>query len=252
MQFYSVSDNQLGFNLSIADSINRIYLTYAMADQNGIFGFGAQCSYFNHKGNRVPILVQEQGVGRGDINDPLIDIALGNSQGNDYTSYISVPQYITSSCNSLFLENYEITSFDFTATNQAQIELFGNELVGRILYAEDPIGLIEEYTIYAGRTKQLPDWVIDGAIIGMQGGTDKLYNIWDQLKTEETPLAGFWIQDWVGQRTSLVGQQLWWNWELDNDRYPDYDLLLDSLNNNGIELMAVSYTHLTLPTTPYV
>ncbi|MEZ5009977.1 MAG: alpha-glucosidase [Chitinophagales bacterium] len=237
LKFYEVSLNQLEFSLSIEAPINRAYLTYSMADEIGIFGFGAQCTYFNHKGNRVPILVQEQGVGRGDVNNVLVDIALGSAQGNDYTAYISVPQYITSNSNGLFLENYEISNFDFTEEDQAQIELYGNELKGRILNGATPLKILEEYTAYAGRMKKLPDWVIEGAIIGMQGGTSKLYNIWNQLKIEETPLSAFWIQDWVGQRTSLVGKQLWWNWELDNNRYPDYDLLLDSLGNYGIELM---------------
>ncbi len=153
------------------------------------------------------------------------------------TRPVSVPQYNTSDVNGLFLENYEISNFDFSEEDKAQIEVYDNNLRGRILYAETPISLIEEYTSYSGRMRLLPDWSHDGAIIGMQGGTGKLYNIWEQLKAEETPISAFWIQDWVGQRTSLVGKQLWWNWELDNNRYPDYDQILDSLNEEGVELM---------------
>ena len=237
LKFYATVENQLTFELEIDEPVNRSYLTYYMNDAIGIFGFGAQCSYFNHKGNRVPVLVQEQGVGRGDIDDILVDIALGDAQGFDYSSYISVPQYATSDVNSLFLENYEISNFDFVEADKAQIEVYSNKMKGRILFGDTPLELIEEYTLYSGRMRMLPDWAHDGAIIGMQGGTEKLYDIWLQLKLEDTPISAFWIQDWVGQRTSLVGKQLWWNWELDNDRYPDYDLMLDSLNNNDIELM---------------
>ncbi|MCB0501939.1 MAG: alpha-glucosidase [Bacteroidetes bacterium] len=237
LQWYEVSNDQLSFRLEIENPINRAYLTYQMDDAIGIFGFGAQCSHFNHKGNRVPVLVQEQGVGRGDVDNVLVDLALGSAQGNDYTAYISVPQYITSNSNGLFLENYEISNFDFTHQDIAQIELYGHSMRGRIINGDSPVKILEEYTSYSGRMKKLPDWVIEGAIIGMQGGTSKLYNIWNQLQMEETPLAAFWIQDWVGQRTSLVGKQLWWNWELDNNRYPEYDLLLDSLTNNDIQLM---------------
>jgi sulfoquinovosidase len=45
------------------------------------------------------------------------------------------------------------------------------------------------------------------------------------------------VQDWIGQRTTLVGKQLWWNWELDNDRYPGWNQLQDTLSQNGISLM---------------
>jgi alpha-glucosidase (family GH31 glycosyl hydrolase) len=237
LSFYPINEKRLGFELAIDALVNRSYLNYFLDESTAIFGFGAQCSHFNHQGNRVPVLVQEQGNGRGDVDNILVDIALGPSVGNDYSAYISVPQYITSESNGLFLENYEISNFDFTTQNAAQIEVFSNRLKGQILFGNSPIETLEAYTEYSGRMKQLPDWIIDGAIVGMQGGTDKLYDIWTQLRLEETPLAAFWIQDWVGQRTSIVGKQLWWNWELDNERYPDYDELFDSLKQQNIYLM---------------
>jgi alpha-glucosidase len=237
LKFYAKSARRLAFSLQIEEPVNRSYLNYFINDNTAIFGFGAQCSHFNHQGNRVPILVQEQGSGRGDIDNILVDIALGPSVGDDYSSYISVPQYITSKSDGLFLENYEISNFDFTTEDGAQIEVFSKQMLGQIIYGETPIETLTAYTEYSGRMKKLPDWSINGAIIGMQGGTDKLYNIWTQLRLEETPIAAFWIQDWVGQRTSLVGKQLWWNWELDNDRYPNYDELLDSLLHQNVYLM---------------
>ena len=46
--------------------LNRVVLTYAAEEDEGFFGFGEQFSYLNLKGRRVPIMVQEQGLGRGD------------------------------------------------------------------------------------------------------------------------------------------------------------------------------------------
>ena len=181
--------------------------------------------------------MQEQGIGRGDLENPLIQLALGTAVGNDYTSYISVPQYTTSDLNTFFLENYEISNFDFTQFNQAQVEVYTDHLTARVVYGESHPDLIREYTMYTGRMRPLPDWAIQGAIIGLQDGTQKVYDVWEELKNEETPISAFWIQDWVGQRTSIVGKQLWWNWELEESRYPQYDEMLDSLNDEGIELM---------------
>lgn len=234
--FSAASASHLTVSLQAEAPINRTYLNYALPDA-GIFGFGAQCSHFNHRGNRVGVLVQEQGIGRGDLDNPLINLVLGSATGNDYTSYISVPQYATSGRNLLFLENREISYFDFTEENRAQIEVFSGALTARLVYGRDFPGLLQGYTEYAGRMRPLPDWAISGAIVGLQGGTDKLYDVWQKLRGAETPLAAFWIQDWVGQRTTIVGRQLWWNWELDEARYPEYDALLDSLTRSGIALM---------------
>lgn len=45
---------------------NRVCLTYSSDRNERFFGFGEQFSHMDFKGKRVPILVQEQGIGRGD------------------------------------------------------------------------------------------------------------------------------------------------------------------------------------------
>jgi hypothetical protein len=45
---------------------NRIQITYSSHKEERFYGFGEQFSHFDMKGKRVPILVQEQGLGRGD------------------------------------------------------------------------------------------------------------------------------------------------------------------------------------------
>jgi alpha-glucosidase len=244
LQIYPQSTNQIHFQLITNNSnFNRLYVSSACQTNEQIFGFGEQPSHLNHKGNRIPILVQEQGIGRGDnfstnpIINGIIGLTLGASKGDDYTSYKVVPQYITSASNAFYLENYEYSEFDFTRNNQIQVELYSTQLDANIIYAENPYQAIEEYTSYCGRMQPLPQWLVSGAVIGLQGGTDKLYSIWNTMKNAGTPLSAFWVQDWIGQRTTLIGKQLWWNWELDNDRYPNWNLLYDSLTNKNISLM---------------
>lgn len=115
--------------------------------------------------------------------------------------------------------------------------MFTNKLEANIIYAKNPLDAIEEYTTYSGRMRALPDWIQEGAVIGMQGGTDKAYRVWKTLKDAGTPISAFWLQDWIGQRTTLVGKQLWWNWELDNQQYPKWNTLVDSLKSNGINML---------------
>lgn len=238
LTFSVKSDKQLHLSLTTKDaSYNRLYLTYFTSSQEQFFGLGEQPSYFNHKGKRVPILIQEQGIGRGDITNPLIKLVLGASVGDEYTSYKSIPHYISSSSNSLYLENYEYSEFDFTKTDKVQVEVFTNKLEANIIYAKNPLDAIEEYTTYSGRMRALPNWIQEGAVIGMQGGTDKAYRVWKTLKDAGTPISAFWLQDWIGQRTTLVGKQLWWNWELDNQQYPKWNTLVDSLKSNGINML---------------
>lgn len=48
------------------ESFNRVCLTYSSDEKERFFGFGEQFSHMDFKGKRVPIFVQEQGIGRGD------------------------------------------------------------------------------------------------------------------------------------------------------------------------------------------
>jgi alpha-glucosidase len=36
------------------------------------------------------------------------------------------------------------------------------------------------------------------------------------MEANDIPIAGFWLQDWVGKRQSLGYSRLWWNWEVDD------------------------------------
>jgi hypothetical protein len=69
LAFHAVSENQLRFIIDMqgasASQYNRVFLNYASSADEAFFGFGQQLTYFNQKGNVIPILVQEHGIGGG-------------------------------------------------------------------------------------------------------------------------------------------------------------------------------------------
>ncbi|KAL2619917.1 hypothetical protein R1flu_000122 [Riccia fluitans] len=219
--------------------LNRIQLTYSSNKGERFFGFGEQFSHFDMKGRRIPIFVQEQGIGRGDQPiTALANMASNRSGGSWHTTYAPVPYYMTSQMRSLYLEGYEYSVFDLTKENAVQVQVHAGYMQGRILHGKTPAQIIEQYTAAVGRMRELPAWILKGAIVGMQGGTHAVRRQWQQLKDLNVPVAAFWLQDWVGQRRTSIGWQLWWNWEVDSDHYPGWEELVKELLSHGVRTMA--------------
>ncbi|KAK9057755.1 hypothetical protein SSX86_022593 [Deinandra increscens subsp. villosa] len=221
-----------------SEGVNRICFTYSSETNERFFGFGEQFSHVDFKGRKVPIFVQEQGIGRGDQPITFAANLFSYRAGGDWsTTYAPSPFYMTSKMKSLYLEGYEYSVFDLTQDDRVQIQIHGDCVEGRILYGNSPSELIECFTESIGRPPALPDWIISGAIVGMQGGTDKVRHVWEELEAHDVPISAFWLQDWVGERKTVIGSQLWWNWEVDETRYHGWKQLIKDLSAQNIKMM---------------
>lgn len=229
-------ENYVDLNAAVA--ANRIFLTYASDPQERFFGFGEQFTYAQMKGRRVPIWVSEQGVGRGE--EPITSAANltnGGAGGSAFTTYAPLPFYLTSQGRGAFFLNQDYQVFDLRSADRVQVSAWAGGLYAHFYTGATPAHILTQFSAENGRMAPLPDWVMRGAIVGMQGGTQRVREVYEQLTTRQTPLAAFWLQDWVGQRRTSFGKQLWWNWELDQERYPEWPALTAALAQDNVAVM---------------
>ncbi|SMR41549.1 unnamed protein product [Zymoseptoria tritici ST99CH_1E4] len=255
----SLSD-RVAFYLNISASTNaarplkKLYFSFASSASEDFYGLGGQGSFASLKNNSFPILTREQGVGKGD--EPITSLLNANGAitgGSKFTSYTAVSSYISTDGNLFHLtdESTGYANFDFTKPDEVTIRYDSLSVGGAFTQKIDLLQAIEALTAYTGRMPALPKWVDEGAILGIQGGQDKVNKIIEQglSKDVKAPIAGVWLQDWCGTH-SQVGNyvnisRLWWNWENDEVLYPDWPKFVDSLRDNH-KIRTLSYMNVFL------
>ena len=84
----------------------------------------------------------------------------------------------------------------------------------------------------------LPDWCFDGMILGIQGGTQTILDKTFAMLDAGAKVCGVWSQDWSGENRTVMGKQVWWNWEVDETLYPDLKGAIAKLNARGVRFLA--------------
>lgn len=231
--------SQLSVELvSTDDRFNRVSLRPASGVGERCYGFGVQYNHLDCKGEVIPVLTQEKGIAREHpVLKPLVEANVEGASGSDVSTYAPMPYYGSTDGHATFLENTVLSVFDLEADERNVIRGYTDTLSARVAYGQTPLDRVEQYTEYAGRMRALPEWIHDGAIVGLQGGTEFVKEVWEELQARDTPISAFWLQDWVGTRTTSFGDQLWWNWELDRDQYPGWEQLVADLNDAGVDVL---------------
>ena len=234
--------NQLLFTVKLqvpkGSKYNRLALICSSTADEAIFGFGEQLTYCNMKGQVVPIISQEHGIGRGLPGvSKAVNEFLPGAAGTPVSTETVSSYYMTSRGRSLALEGTWYASVDLRQSDTIRIDQYSTDLAWRVFAGSDPLQVLETATSYLGRLRPLPSWTQQGVILGMEGGTAIALQAITTAESNGVPLAGLWLQDWEGSRTSIIGTQLWWNWELDTTLYPNWNSIVTKLNSNGAKVL---------------
>ena len=240
------SSLDLRFTLDIIDTTSRepkfveSSLLIAADAGEAFWGFGEQYTYLNQRGRVLRLINMEQGIFRGEEPQSLfINGDVPGTAGDWWTTYIALPQYITSSNRALFFENYEPFVFDLTPSDHVVASGNTTTLIGHILVGDSPGSLLTAYTEHSGRMDPLPDWIGTGSIIQVQGGETVINTLLDKVKAANVSLAAVWIEDWSGSFSDLYtgSKQVSYNWILNRTYYPNWDKLVDTLSAAGTRVM---------------
>lgn len=219
-------------------NLNRFWIRLSSTETEAIYGGGEQYSKLNLKGSKLPIWVSEQGVGRNK-NELLTFFAdkYEKAGGDWYTTYYPQPSFITSSNKFCHVDNTSYMTFDFSHKDYTQIECYHQPHKIVIGVEDDFLKTVQKQSEYFGRQPELPDWVFNGMILGLQGGTKTVKEKIELALKKDIALSAIWIQDWQGKRITSFGKQLMWNWEFEESMYPELPETIKELRKKGIRTL---------------
>jgi len=202
----------------------KIKLRFNKSRDEKFYGIGTQFTHFQLNGRKFEILSQEQGNGRGKQPITFLQrIVRPGLEGNSTTTYAASPIVYSSKLYSYIFQTYSYGTADFENKKYNEYTFLTDSLSFQKETAQTWKELIEKTTEHTGRMRRLPDWIQEGAIVGLMGGKESVKKRLDKINESETPLAAVWLQDWVGQRQTQIGPRLIWDWQRDEELYSDLD-----------------------------
>ncbi|MEA2071849.1 MAG: alpha-glucosidase [Asgard group archaeon] len=223
---------------TVHPDINRCWFRLPANKKEAIYGCGEQFSELNLRGSKVPIWTQEQGIGRG---DPLWFTVLANlfkdAGGDRFTTYFAQPTFLSSQNYFCHIETTNYCLFDFNHDDYHSLYIWDvpeKIILGKYSSALDTVtGL----TKLLGRQPTLPDWIMKGLVLGVQGGKEIVNEKIKTCHQYDILLNSIWCQDWVGERYTSFGKQLFWDWIFDETLYPKLPDFIKELHKMNIKFL---------------
>ncbi|MCR5523597.1 MAG: alpha-glucosidase [Clostridia bacterium] len=220
---------------------NRLSFALATDSSEHFYGTGETFSEFDLKGHKVNVWVAEHMNARC-IAKKLAKIAIGRRDSTkkgkftNYETYYAQPTFLSS--RKYYFHSFTTARAFFDFSGNSYIRLKFNSVSDFVIGMGDTFEeVVSDLTDLLGRQPELPDWVYDGAILGIQGGTDIMMKKVDNCLDHGMDVNGVWIQDWQGRRVTAAGKQLFWNWEWDKELYPGLDEAIKKLNEKNIKVL---------------
>lgn len=231
-------DGRAKINFEATEGYNRFWMRIYAKEDESLFGCGEQASYFNLRGRNYPLWTSEPGVGRDKKSLTTFYADLNDRAGGDYyNTYYPEPTFVSSRKYWLHADTFSYADFNFKRKDFHELFFWSIPSNVVISFKNSFLDLVEDLTAYTGRVPKLPDFLLDGVILGVQGGLDKVKGYLNQAREAGVKVSGLWCQDWAGIKHTSFGKRLHWNWKVDENLYPNLKEEIKDLEKENIAFL---------------
>lgn len=211
---------------------------FAAYPNEGIFGGGEQFRQLNMKGEKIVNFVSEHIVVPPIAQKLILKGAYKEKKHSYIKTYAPMSTYVSSEKYALRFDANCYGVADFSNDNKSIF--YFSECPPRALYAagDSFFEVAKVLNNDCPNREYLPDWCYDGMILGVQGGIDRAVEKAEAMLASGARVCAVWCQDWSGKKITAAGKQVYWNWQVDENLYPDLKNRIDSLKSKGVRFLA--------------
>ncbi len=209
------------------------------AEENeAVFGGGEQYRKVNLRGETVVNFVSEHIVASTIMEKALLPASLYREKSHhEIGTYAPMPLFVTDRGRLILFDTDIDGSSDFSGKD---VFCFSFDECPRsltLLVGESYRELSKGLASLIQNRQYIPDWCHEGMILSIQGGSQTILNKCFSMLDAGAKICGVWSQDWSGEKRTVMGKQVWWNWETDKNLYPDLKGVIKKLNARGVRFL---------------
>ncbi len=228
-----------GVNILMTGTKNYAFeFAFPKVPDEPVFGGGEQYRQLNLQGEYVKNLVSEHIKAKTVLEKAFLPRKLYKEKPHgEIGTYAPMPIFVFGDCTLVYVD-----------TNADGLERFGHDRYlfsydncpERIVWMQEESfeALARALTREFPNRQYLPDWCHDGMIVAVQGGTDVILETARSMQEAGIKVSGIWSQDWSGFNRTVMGYQVYWNWEADDKLYHDLKDCIQKLREMGIRFLA--------------
>ncbi|MBP6629280.1 MAG: hypothetical protein KA297_07610 [Kofleriaceae bacterium] len=222
---------------------NRMALASPCTPDEHLVGLGGQSWALDHRGQRVPLWVQEDGIGKPDVPDDNYE-GIWFLSGRRHSTHTPMPMLLSTrgvatavatdarAVFSLCSDDDQVTRYEVW-DHALDLQVFVGAGADGPARTRDALGHMLAWTGKPAR----PPRVTFAPWLDAIYGEANVRRVATRLRDEGIAVGAIWTEDFRGGRDEVTGYSLDEDWRVDRVLYPGFEQLADDLHGLGYKFL---------------
>ncbi len=231
--------------IELQSDADRIQIATPCPADEHLVGLGGQSFDVDHRGERVPLFVQEDGIGK--FPDPDENYAgLWFLTGRKHSTHTPMPMVLSSRGYAVAVDTTAPAVFALGSEEHAdasRFEAWEGKLDLQVFlgHQADPADALGHMVAWVGKVARPPLSAFALWVDAIYGSAN-VRRIATKLRAQGIPASAIWAEDWRGGGDTSTGYALDEDWRVDRTLYPDFEALSSELRGQGFAMLTYHNT----------